>query len=236
MFGTTPTVYADSHTANPCNPCAANPCAANPCAANPCAAAAAAELSDVEAAATYERIADGLRAAYAKSDHPVAVTYFRWRRYNKAPYVSETHGGRYVNNFANDVAKAYGAFEKAGVMPEGSVLAKDSFRVPPKNPCAANPCAVNPCAANPCAVNPCAANPCAAAGKEQPGPLFIMEKMAAGFSPESGDWRYIMIMPDGAVFGTTKGKNADKVGFCAECHGLVGETQDSLYFLPEEYR
>ena len=39
MFGTTSTVYADYHSANPCaaNPCAANPCAANPCAANPCA-------------------------------------------------------------------------------------------------------------------------------------------------------------------------------------------------------
>ena len=249
--------------ANPCaakNPCAANPCAANPCAANPCAPAAAAELSDAEAAATYERIADGLRAAYAKSDHPVAVTYFRWRRYNKAPYVSETHGGRYVNNFANDVAKAYGAFEKAGVMPEGSVLAKDSFRVPPKNPCAANPCAANPCAANPCAANPCAANPCAAnpcagknpcaanpcaanpcavnpcaaAGKEQPGPLFIMEKMQAGFSPETGDWRYTMIMPNGAVFGATKGKDAAKVQFCADCHG--GSENDSMFFLPGQYR
>ena len=213
VFGATSAV----HAANPCNPCAANPCAANPCAANPCAAnpcapAAAAELSDAEAAATYERIADGMRAAYAKSDLPVAVTYFRWKRYNKAPYVSETHGGRYVNNFANDVAKAYGAFEKAGVMLEGSVLAKDSFRVPPTNPCAANPCAANPCAANPCAANPCAANPCAeknpcaanpcaanpcaanpcaAAGKEQPGPLFIMEKMQAGFSPETGDWRVL---------------------------------------------
>jgi hypothetical protein len=45
-----------------------------------------------------------------------------------------------------------------------------------------------------------------------------------------------MIMPDGAVFGATKGKDTAKVQFCAECHGLVGETQDSLYFLPEEYR
>ena len=238
---------ANPCAANPCaaNPCAANPCAANPCAANPCAAAAAAELSDVEAAATYERIADGLRAAYATSDHPVAVTYFRWRRYNRAPYVSETHGGRYVNNFANDVAKAYGAFEKAGVMPEGSVLAKDSFRVPPTNPCAANPCAANPCAtnpcaanpcagSNPCAANPCAANPCAAAGKEQPGPLFIMEKMQAGFSPETGDWRYTMIMPNGAVFGATKSKDAAKVQFCADCHG--GSENDSMFFLPEEYR
>ena len=218
-------------TVNPCavNPCAVNPCAVNPCAANPCAPAAAAELSDAEASATYGEVANELRAGYAKSDHPVAAMYFNWNRYNKVPYVSETHGGRYVNNFANDVAKAYGNFEKAGVMPEGSVLAKDSFRVPPTNPCAANPCAANPCAAN-----PCAANPCDTQGKVQPGPLFLMEKMEAGFNPETGDWRYNMIMPNGTVFGTTKGKDAAKVQFCADCHG--GSENDSLFFLPEEHR
>jgi hypothetical protein len=63
-----------------------------------------------------------------------------------------------------------------------------------------------------------------------------MEKMKAGFSPEGGDWRYTMIMPNGAVFGTTKGENADKVQFCADCHGAVGDTQDYLFFIPDEYR
>jgi len=226
VFGAPRAVHADYHAANPCtanpcaanpcaaNPCAANPCAANPCAANPCAPAPAAELSDAQAAAIYEDIAAELRAGYAKSDHPVTTAYFKWKRYNKTPYVSATHGGRYVNNFANDTAKAYGRFEKAGVMPAGSIVVKDSFRVAP--------------------ANPCAANPCAASGKAQPGPLFIMEKMQAGFSPETGDWRYTMIMPNGAVFGETKGRNADKVRFCAECHG--GSEYDSLFFLPEEYR
>ena len=216
---------------NPCaaaNPCAAkNPCVANPCAANPCAPAPAAQLSDAEAAATYERIARGLRAGYAKSDNPVSAAYFTWKHYNKVPYVSETHGGRFVNNFANDMAQAYRQFEKAGVMPQGAVLAKDSFAVPPAKP---NPCATK----NPCAANPCAANPCAASGTVQPGPLFIMEKMPAGFSPETGDWRYTMIMPNGSVFGATKGGNADKVQFCADCHGA--SDNDSMFFLPKEYR
>ena len=222
-----------SHGANPCaakNVCAANPCAVNPCAANPCAPAAAAKLSDAEAAATYDNIAKGLRAGYAKSGHPVATAYFKWKRYNRVPYVSETHGGRYVNNYANGVARAYSKFDKAGVMPVGSVLAKDSFQVAPKNPCAAK----NPC--NPGAANPCAANPCAAKGGASAGPLFLMEKMNAGFSPKTGNWRYTMIMPNGAVFGTTKGKNADKVQFCAECHGSVADEQDSLFFLPKAYR
>jgi hypothetical protein len=61
-----------------------------------------------------------------------------------------------------------------------------------------------------------------------------MEKMQAGFSPATGDWRYTMIMPNGAVFGATKGKDAAKVQFCADCHG--GSENDSMFFLPEEYR
>jgi len=31
------------------------------------------------------------------------------------------------------------------------------------------------------------------------GPLFVMEKMPAGFNPASGDWRYTLIQPDGRI-------------------------------------
>ena len=62
-----------------------------------------------------------------------------------------------------------------------------------------------------------------------------MEKMEAGFDPDTGDWRYTLIMPTGRVIGTTGGKGAAKVGFCADCH-LGVEDQDSRFFLDEEYR
>ncbi|MGO1118115.1 hypothetical protein ACTL6U_05400 [Rhodovibrionaceae bacterium A322] len=68
------------------------------------------------------------------------------------------------------------------------------------------------------------------------GPLFLMEKMAAGFNADSGDWRYTMIMPSGQVVGTTNGPGSANVTFCADCHMAVDEEQDSLFFLPEEYR
>lgn len=196
---TLPTILAAaSHGTNPC-------AAKNPCAANPCAAAPSAELSNTQASDAYKGILGTLQAGYTKSGHPVAAAYINWKRYNKSPYVSDTHGGRFVNNFANDVARTYGRFEKAGVMPMGSVLAKNSFGVTPQ-------------------------------GRVQPGPLFIMEKMGAGFNSKDGDWRYTMIMPNGTVYGTSKGKNASKVGFCAECHNSVRKEQDSLFFLPEEYQ
>ena len=68
-------------------------------------------------------------AAYSKSGNPIAKWYTKYREYNKYAYVSATHGQRYVNNYANKVARKYGKFEKAGTMPRGSVLVKDSFVV-----------------------------------------------------------------------------------------------------------
>ena len=76
----------------------------------------------------------------------------------------------------------------------------------------------------------------ACAPKNAPGPLFIMEKMAAGFNKPSGDWRYSMVMANGAFMGTTNGKGSASVAFCIECHASVAEDQDHLFFLPEEVR
>jgi hypothetical protein len=196
---------ANPCAANPCaaNPCAANPCAANPCAANPCAAKAP-QLSDAELTTAYKGVLAKLLTGYAKSGNPWVSKYSKWAMFNRAPYISETHGQRYVNNYANDIAKSeYAKFERAGKMPVGSVLAKDTFRVK-------------------------------TGGKVEPGPLNLMEKMPAGFNPESGDWRFTMILPNGKVYGATKGKNGARVNFCAECHGFA--EPDFMFFIPEEHR
>lgn len=192
---------------NPCNPCAAanpcNPCGAcNPC--GPCGAGGDVELSAAQATAAYACIKGSLKAGYAKSGNKWVKAYQSWTNYALRPYVSDTHGGRFVNNYANARGSNYGLFENAGPSPDGTVLAKDSFQVKPN-------------------------------GKVAPGPLFLMEKMAAGFNAESQDWRYTMIMPNGQVFGTTGGKNSAKMGFCVECH-MVVEEQDSRFFLDDDYR
>ena len=187
-----------------CSPCAAkNPCAANPC--NPCGAAQAVELSDAESAKIYDCMIEEMQAAYVKSGNGTAKAYTSWRRYSRVAYVSGTHGNRFVQNYANATAQAYGAFEKAGVMPAGAVLAKDSFIVTPK-------------------------------GRVGIGPLFLMEKMPAGFKKASGDWKYSTIMPTGAVMGVTNAKNSKAMNFCYECHMSVAEEQDSMWFLPGDYR
>ena len=147
-----------------------------------------------------------MTAAYRKAGIGAVSGYTGWTNVAAAPYQSATHGNRYVNNYANkNGAHRYAKFEEAGLMPAGTVVAKDSF-----------------------VVN--------ANGSVSVGPLFVMEKVGGGFNEASGNWRYTMIMPNGAVAGATKGAGADTVQFCNECHVTVAEDQDYLFFLPEESR
>jgi hypothetical protein len=144
-------------------------------------------------------------AAYQLSRDAASKAYRGWRRYNRAPYRSATHGDRYINNYANAIARDYGRFGDVGELPVGAVLAKDSFAV-------------------------------TAQGDVFTGPLFLMEKMDKGFDPENRNWRYSMILPDGSIFGETKGDNAARVGFCAICHQAAGDDNDHLFFVPEDNR
>jgi len=117
-----------------------------------------------------------MKKGYAKAGLKQVKGYTGWQKVNTVPYLSDTHGGRYVNNYADRRgASHYKKFEKAGTFHVGSVLAKDSFVVKPD-------------------------------GKVSMGPLFIMEKMDKGFNKGSGDWRYTIVMPNGKVAGMTKGK------------------------------
>ena len=71
-------------------------------------------------------------------------------------------------------------------------------------------------------------------GSVSVGPLFLMQKMPAGFNAASDDWKYTMVMPDGSIFGETGGQNSAAVQFCIDCHE-VAET-DHMFFLPVEFR
>jgi len=88
-----------------------------------------ARLAPAEAEEVYQSLVDELLAGYRPADHTVAHDYHDWPRYNTAPYLSATHGNLYINNYANETARAYGTFENAGVLPVGSIIAKDSFVV-----------------------------------------------------------------------------------------------------------
>ena len=161
-------------------------------------------LDPVEAFRIYDLVRGTLARGYARSGDPVAQAYQGWRKYNTAPFLSKTHGNRYLNIYANRIAQGYGKVEGAATLPVGSIIAADSFAL-------------------------------VASGEIVLGPLYIMEKMQAGFNEVSGDWRYGYTQPDGKPFGKTRGVHAARVAYCVVCH-LAVENRDHLYFVPQRFR
>lgn len=161
-------------------------------------------LTPAEANEVYDGIADDLAGFYAMSREPAAIAFRKWRRYNSAPYLSATHGNRYVNNYGNRLSAGYDRMTSGFRMPAGAVLVKNSFTV-------------------------------TADGEVFGAAMFIMEKLPAGRRPETGDWRYVMIMPDGSYEGDSEGDNAAAVGYCHDCHAAVART-DFLFYIPKAYR
>jgi hypothetical protein len=152
----------------------------------------------------YDCLIDEMKAAYGKSDNEIATSYQSWRRFSAQPYESATHGGRYVQNYAGGKGAAQYA-----TFENGGAMPAGSQLAKDSFAVAAN-------------------------GQASVGPLFIMEKMRAGFNADTADWKYTMIMPNGSLFGTTGGAGSDKVQFCADCHSAG--PRDAMFFLPEEYR
>jgi hypothetical protein len=164
------------------------------------------DLAKDDANIDYNSIVDGMVRSYIASGDSTAARYRGWVRFNDAPYLSDTHGNRYVNNYANAIAvdAGYGHMKPGVGMPAGAIIAKDSFTYTTD-------------------------------GKLFPGALFIMEKLAKGTHPNTADWRYAMILPDGSIFGDSAAGGAAKMNFCNVCHERRAEF-DQLFFVPEPYR
>jgi len=86
-------------------------------------------LTVAEARDIYASVIEELVSMYVMSEDPVAAGFLKWKRFNTAPYLSGTHGNRYVNNYANDKAGDYAASQRGTKAPVGAVYAKDSFTI-----------------------------------------------------------------------------------------------------------
>lgn len=88
-----------------------------------------AELSKDEARKIYSDLRNRMASLYAMSDMAEIKNYQSWKLFNDAPFISATHGQRYVNNYANAIAVNYAILKEGEKLPVGSVLAKDSITV-----------------------------------------------------------------------------------------------------------
>ena len=163
-----------------------------------------AQLIEDDIRSVYDKLLQRMTNGYGLADIEMAGRYNKWKRYNRSPYLSATHGNRYVNNYANGLARGYGKLKSGERFAAGTIFAKDSFTVTKK-------------------------------GKVFAGALFVMEKLAKGAGPETADWRYVMIMPDGSLFGDSSGETAAQMQYCHDCHRQKAE-QDFVFFVPPAFQ
>jgi len=157
------------------------------------------DLDEDQVVAVYACLEAKMAEGYAKNDDPAAKEFRDWTATATRAAVAGPHGGRLLLTFANDVAaESYLKFADEIEMPVGSVLAKESISLSKKKKTA------------------------------RPGPLFLMTKMEAGSLPETDDWLYGMVQPNGK---TAKFKQS----FCHNCHEGWAE-QDNLAYPLEEVR
>lgn len=158
------------------------------------------DLDEAAVNAVYDCLKDKMAAGYAKEGDEVGTAFRGWAPTATRPAVDGAHGNRLLHTFANDIAaEQYLKFEEEGVkMPVGSVLAKESIKIKKKTKTAVV------------------------------GPLFIMTKMEEGSIPETSDWLYAGLQPNGKVMKV-------KQSFCHDCHA-GWEDQDALAYPVEEVR
>lgn len=151
-------------------------------------------------AAVYDCLEARMAEGYAKSEEAAARAYRGWTVTGTRPAVAGPHGNRLLLTFANEIAApGYLAFAEDGVaMPEGAVLAKESISINKKKQ------------------------------EARPGPLFLMTKLATGAAPETADWLYGGVQPNGKPMKF-------KQSFCHNCHQAFAD-QDYLAYPLQEVR
>ena len=165
------------------------------------------DLTDAQVADLYACIEGGLLKGLNKSGKTEAAEFRGWFKPSTTPFRSATHGNRFMNHYINETGReAYMSFNDEGLKMLVGAIAIKESFNVSKK------------------------------GKVQRGPLFIMEKVAAGTFPDTGDWKYTTITPNGKILGETGTDTAKKQKFCHDCHEAVLENQDAMFFPDEEYR
>lgn len=162
-----------------------------------------AELTGDEAETVYNCIAEELHAGYAQGDKrwiPAEhVTDYRdWTRASTIPAAPGFHGNRFLLTWVNDTGD------------EAYLEYAEDPDIPAGTVIAKESFAVTD------------------AGNVRKGPLFLMEKVAAGTSPETDDWYYMLVAPNGAP------QAVNVMTACSECHqGAYGFQGGLGYPVPE---
>lgn len=157
------------------------------------------ELSGDEISALYDCVKASLEEGYKSGDNPIAAAYTDWQAASTRPAAPGFHSERFLMTYVNPVGyEAYVQFGDHGV------------EMP---------------------VGTQIAKPSFKLSKKlkvRKGPLFTMEKVAAGTADEFDNWVYGGVQPNGKAMKF-------KQSFCHDCHAGF-EGQDALGYPVEEVR
>ncbi|WP_417766784.1 cytochrome P460 family protein [Stappia sp.] len=162
------------------------------------------DLTPSEVTAVYDCLKADLHDGYRQGDKrwipaEYVTSYRSWTPASAFPAAPGFHGARFLMTYVNEIgANTYLEYKEENVV------------VPAGTVIAKESFAVDD------------------QGKVQPGPLFIMEKVAAGRSPQTDDWFYMAVAPNGSPMAM------DVISACSECHQQNFGAQGGLgYPVPE---
>lgn len=162
-------------------------------------------LTGAEAEKVYECLSDKMHAGYKKGgkgwiDKSYVNDYRGWTRASSIPAAPGVHGDRFLITWVNKTGAA--EYMKYAEEPD----------IPAGTLIAKESFSVNK------------------KGKAVAGPLFLMEKTAKGKSPETDDWYYMMVAPNG------KPMAVNVMAACSTCHQGAYGHQGGLGYPVEEAR
>lgn len=157
------------------------------------------DLTGEEVTSLYECIKGELREGYAKGDNAWAKEYVTWGATSVRPAAPGPHGKRFLNTLVNETGLA-----------EYLKFSDERGPMPVGSILAKESFAISK------------------KGKAKKGPLFFMEKVAAGTADEFDNWVYSAVQPKGKVMKI-------KQGFCHACHDAF-EDQDNMGYPVEDVR
>ena len=164
------------------------------------------ELTAEEAEEVYTCLKDELRAGYMEGDKKwVPADFVRdypnWTPVSRVPANPGFHGGRFLFTYVNEVGAE-----------EYLKYAEERGDMPAGTKIAKESFGVNE------------------EGKVEKGPLFLMQKVEEGVSPETNDWYYMVVAPNGQP------QAVEVISACNECHQGNFGNRDGLGYPIEEAR
>ncbi|MGS4945884.1 hypothetical protein ACVDG3_10440 [Meridianimarinicoccus sp. RP-17] len=163
------------------------------------------ELTGDEAQAVYDCLAEALHDGYTSGAKQWIPTdkvddYRNWTLASSFPAAPGFHDNRFLLTWVNDVGA------------EEYLRYAENPKIPAGTWIAKESFSVND------------------DGNVRPGPLFLMQKVQAGTSPETDDWYYMLVAPNGSPMGV------DVMTACSECHQGAYGFQGGLGYPVEEAR